>query len=144
MALELAYRIRDRDQERSVFWVSCTSRAVIEQTYLKLAQILGLQDVKTAEVKEQVKLYLSTERAGKWLLIFDNADDTDMWLVTSDIAPALEDFIPESEQGYILFTTRNRKLAMKLVLFNLVTIPEIDKDTVFQILQRALARENLL
>ncbi|KAI3120553.1 hypothetical protein CBS147326_9437 [Penicillium roqueforti] len=105
---------------------------------------LGLQDVKTAEVKEQVKLYLSTERAGKWLLIFDNADDTDMWLATSDIAPALEDFIPESEQGYVLFTTRNRKLAMKLAPFNLVPIPEIDKDTAFQILQRALARENLL
>ncbi|KAL4919134.1 hypothetical protein BDW62DRAFT_209875 [Aspergillus aurantiobrunneus] len=102
-----------------------TSRAVIKQTYLKLAQILGLQDVKTAEVKEQVKLYLSTECAGKWLLIFDNADDTDMWLATSDIAPALEDFIPET-------------------LFNLVPIPEIDKDTVFQILQQALACKNLL
>ncbi|KAL4947389.1 hypothetical protein BDW69DRAFT_204458 [Aspergillus filifer] len=144
VALELAYRIRDRDQERSVFWVPCTSHAVIEQTYLKIAQTLGLYNANPAEVKEQVKLYLSSDRAGKWLLIFDNADDPEMWLATSDTAPPLENFIPESMQGRILFTTRNRKLAMKLSPFNLVTIPDVDKDIGFKILQQALARENLL
>ncbi|KAL4789255.1 P-loop containing nucleoside triphosphate hydrolase protein [Aspergillus venezuelensis] len=144
VALELAYRIRDRDQERSVFWVPCTSHAVVEQTYLKIAQTLGIHDINPAEVKEQVKQYLSSDRAERWLLIFDNADDSEMWLATSDTAPPLEDFIPESKQGHVLFTTRNRKLAMKLAPFNLVPIPDVDKNTGFQILQQALARENLL
>ncbi|KAL4864422.1 hypothetical protein BDV12DRAFT_205678 [Aspergillus spectabilis] len=118
VALELAYRIRDRDKECSVFW-----------TFSSIGQTLGLHDVKPADVKEQIKLYLSSDRGGKWLLIFDNADDTEMWLATSDTAPALEDFIPKSEQGRILFTTRNRKLAMKLAPFNFI-------------LQKTLTREN--
>jgi hypothetical protein len=60
--------------------------------------------VKPAEVKEQVKRYLSSEQAGKWLLIFDNADDMDMWLSDDRAGPALDDFLPQSEQGRILFT----------------------------------------
>ncbi|KAL2819200.1 P-loop containing nucleoside triphosphate hydrolase protein [Aspergillus granulosus] len=144
VALELAYRVRDHDKECSVFWVPCTSHAVVDQTFLKIAQTLGLYDVKPAEVKEQIKLYLSSGHAGKWLLIFDNADDTEMWQAASDTTLALEDFIPESEQGRILFTTRTRKLAMKLAPFNLVSIPDINEDTAFQILQKSLACEILL
>jgi nucleoside phosphorylase/tetratricopeptide (TPR) repeat protein len=143
VALEVAYRIRDRDKECSVLWVPCTSHALIEQTFLRFAEILGLQGVKPADVKEQIKTYLSSERAGKWLLVFDNADDTEMWLSANDTAPALEDFLPQSEQGYILFTTRNRKLAMKLAPFNIIPIPDVDKGTAFQILEKFLEHKNL-
>jgi hypothetical protein len=104
VALELAYRVRDRDTECSIFWLACTSYEVMEQTYLNIAQAVGLPDVKPAEVKEQVKRYLSSEQAGKWLLIFDNADDMDMWLSDDRAGPALDDFLPQSEQGRILFT----------------------------------------
>ncbi|EED18934.1 kinesin, putative [Talaromyces stipitatus ATCC 10500] len=83
VALELAYHIQDRDKECSVYWISCTSHAMVEQMFLHIAQKLGLPDVNPAEVKKQVKIYLSSERAGKWLLIFDNADDAGMWLAAS-------------------------------------------------------------
>ncbi|RHZ67121.1 uncharacterized protein CDV56_100005, partial [Aspergillus thermomutatus] len=144
VALELAHRIRDRDKECSVFWIPCTSHAMIKQTFLSIAQTLGLHGMKAAEAKEQIKIYLNSKHAGKWLLIFDNADDTDMWLATSHTAQALEDFLPQSEQGRILFTTRNRKLAMKLAPFNTVPIPDVDKETALKILQRTLAHEDLL
>lgn len=78
VVLELAYRYRDWDKECSIFWLPCTSHEMVEQTYLNIAQTIGLHDVKPTEVKEQVKTYLSSEGAGKWLLIFDNADDMDM------------------------------------------------------------------
>ncbi|EED11810.1 kinesin light chain, putative [Talaromyces stipitatus ATCC 10500] len=143
VALELAYRIRDRNKECSIFWIPCTSHAMIDQTFLHIAQKLRLRDVNPAEVKEQVKIYLSSERAGKWLLVFDNADDTKMWLAASHIAPPLEDFLPESEQGRILFTSRNRKLAMKLAPFNVVSIPDVDKETAVKILDKTLAHEDL-
>ncbi|GFF58626.1 LOW QUALITY PROTEIN: hypothetical protein IFM46972_11160 [Aspergillus udagawae] len=126
VALELAHRIQDQDRECSIFW------------------ILGLHDTKAAEAKKQIKIYLSSKHAGKWLLIFDNADDTEMWLATSHTAPALEDLLPESEQGRILFTTQNQKLAMKLAPFNTVPIPDVDKETALKILQRTLACEDLL
>ncbi|KAL4815509.1 hypothetical protein BDW67DRAFT_191537 [Aspergillus spinulosporus] len=111
LALEVAYRIRYQDKKCSVFWVPCTSHAMIEQTFLNLARMLGLHGVKPAEVKEQVKLYLSSESAGKWLLIFDNADDTEMWLTADRTSSALEDVLPQSQQGRILFTTLNGELA---------------------------------
>jgi nucleoside phosphorylase/tetratricopeptide (TPR) repeat protein len=144
VALELAYRIRDRDQECSVFWIPCISHAMIEQMFLHLSQILGLPDVSPAGVKEQVKIYLSSKQAGKWLLILDNADDTEMWFATSHTASPLEDFLPASEEGRILFTTRNRKLAMKLAPFNVVPIPDVDEETAVNILERTLADKGLI
>ncbi|KAF5857977.1 hypothetical protein ETB97_005008 [Aspergillus alliaceus] len=144
VALEVAYRIHDRDKECSVFWIPCTSHAIIEQTFLKVAQTLGQYLIKTTEIKEQIKLYLSSEHAGKWLLVFDNADDINMWLAANDTAPSFEDFLPQSDQGRILFTTRNRKLAMKLAPFNIIPIPDMDKETAFQILRKTLAHKDLL
>jgi nucleoside phosphorylase/tetratricopeptide (TPR) repeat protein len=144
VALELAYRVRDRDKECSIFWVACTSYEVIEQTYLNMAQALGLPNVKPAEVKEQVKRYLISEQAGKWLLIFDNADDVDMWLSDDRAGPALEDFLPQSEQGRILFTTRNRKLAVELTSSSIIPIPDVDEDTALKILERSLVDKGLL
>ncbi|KAB8069867.1 hypothetical protein BDV29DRAFT_161039 [Aspergillus leporis] len=144
VALEIAHRIRNQDKECSVFWVPCTSHAMIEQAFLNIAQILGLHNVKPAEAKEQIKLYLSSKRAGKWLLIFDNADDTEMWLTANDTAPALEDFLPQSEQGRIIFTTRNGELAVELTSSNVISIPDVDKETAQNILEGLLLNKTLL
>jgi tetratricopeptide (TPR) repeat protein len=67
-----------------------------------------------------------------------------MWLTANDSTSALEDLLPQSEQGRILFTTRNRKLAMKLAPFDIIPIPDVDKTTAFQILRNNLGREDLL
>ncbi|KAK6832647.1 hypothetical protein RU639_003908 [Aspergillus parasiticus] len=144
VALEVAYRIRDRDRECSVFWVPCTSHGMIEQTFVNIAQTVGLYDVNPAEVKEQIKLYLSCERAGKWLLIFDNADDSEMWLTGNGITPALEDFLPQSDQGHILFTSRNGELAVDLTGSNIISVPDVDKETASSILENLLLQKHLL
>ncbi|KAL4811582.1 hypothetical protein BDW67DRAFT_41010 [Aspergillus spinulosporus] len=143
IALEVAYRMRDRDQECTVLWIPCTSHALIEQMFLRFAEILGIHEVKPAHVKERIKTYLSSKRAGKWLLVFDNADDTEMWLAANNTAPALEDFLPQSEQGHILFTTRNQQLAMKLAPFSIIQIPDVDRETALEILAKALEHESL-
>ncbi|KAA8641429.1 uncharacterized protein ATNIH1004_001894 [Aspergillus tanneri] len=144
VALEIAHRIRDQDKECLIFWIPCTSHAIIEQTFLNIAQTLELGDVKALEVKKQIKIYLTSKRAGKWLLIFDNADDTEMWLTASDTALALEELLPEGGQGRILFTTRNRKLTMMLAPFNTVPIPDVDRETALKILERTLENEDVL
>ncbi|KAK6832630.1 hypothetical protein RU639_004351 [Aspergillus parasiticus] len=142
VALELAYRVRERDAECSVFWIPCTGPEIIEQTYMNIAQILGMQDVKPAEVKEQVKEYLSHKSDLKWLLIFDNADDMDMWTQGSNSAPALKDLMPRTEQGRIIFTTRNRKLAVKLAPYE-ISVLKVDEETGIKMLQMALPGEDL-
>lgn len=142
VALELAYRVRERDAECSVFWIPCTGPEIIEQTYMNIAQMLGMQDVKPAEVKEQVKEYLSHKSDLKWLLIFDNADDMDMWTQGSKSAPALKDLMPRTEQGRIIFTTRNRKLAVKLAPYE-ISVLKVDEETGIKMLQMALPGEDL-
>ncbi|KAL2822076.1 hypothetical protein BJX63DRAFT_417851 [Aspergillus granulosus] len=114
--IELAYRIRERDSKCSIFWIPCTSYASVEQAYMDIAQILGIQHNKPAEVKEHVKAYLSHTENQKWLLIFDNADDMDMWFGGSSVGTVLTDLLPQSEKGCILFTTRNRKLAVNSLI----------------------------
>ncbi|KAL4862504.1 hypothetical protein BDV12DRAFT_190383 [Aspergillus spectabilis] len=111
IALELAYRIRDKTSEYSIFWIPCRLRD-------------RMTDLEPAEVKEQVKAYLSQYMAGKWLLIFDNADDMEMWTKGSPPAPPLKNIIPQRENGHVLFTSRNKKLAVKLASPNVVSIPE--------------------
>lgn len=143
VALELAYRMRARCSEYSIFWIPCTSYKTVEQAYMSIAQSVGMQDVKPAEAKDWVKSYLSQKSAGKWLLIFDNADDMDMWIFGTT-APALKDFLPQNEDGRILFTTRNRKLAVKLASPNVISIPEPDKYTAMEILQKSLIGNRLL
>lgn len=110
---------------------------MIDQAYLNIAQTLGLCDVNPAQVNAQIKTYLSSERAGKWLLIFDNADDMDM-------RPTLEDALPESEHGCVLFTTRNRKLAVELASSDTIPIPDVDRDTALKILEKSLIDQALL
>ncbi|PIG85755.1 kinesin light chain 1 and [Aspergillus arachidicola] len=144
IALELAYRMRKRDPECSIFWIQCTSYESVEQAYMIIALKLGMTDIKPAEVKEKVKAYLSQESAGKWLLLFDNADDMEMWSQDNTNNPVLGDFLPRSEQGHILFTTRSRKVAVKLVSSHVITISEPDTETALEILQHSLVEKTLL
>ncbi|KAL2808587.1 purine and uridine phosphorylase [Aspergillus granulosus] len=144
IAIELAHRIRKRDPTCSIFWIPCTSYANIEQAYMGITQTLGMQGIKPAEVKEHVRAYFTQIRDHRWLLIFDNADDMDMWFGAGSIATALTDILPQSEQGCILFTTRNRKLAVKFALSAVVNVSEPDAETGVKILEKTLIRQDLL
>ncbi|BCR98168.1 uncharacterized protein AKAW2_31487A [Aspergillus luchuensis] len=124
IALELAYRMRNRDPKCSICWITCTSYESVEQAYMNIASKLKMTDIKPAEVKGKVKAYLSEESAGKWLVIFDNADDMGMWSTNNTTDTVLTDFLPESEQGHTLFTTRSRKVAVKLASSHVITVTE--------------------
>ncbi|EEA27372.1 kinesin light chain, putative [Talaromyces marneffei ATCC 18224] len=142
IALELAHRIRERDSSWSIFWISCTSQESVEQAYMCIAQTVGIQEVKPAEAKERVMAYLSQESAGKWLLIFDNADDQDMWMKDTETASALKKSLPRSPQGCILFTTRNRTLAVRLASPYVITASELDEETGLKMLEKSLVHSD--
>ncbi|KAI3035032.1 hypothetical protein CBS76997_10834 [Aspergillus niger] len=144
IALEVAYRMRNRDSKCSICWVTCTSYESVEQAYMNIASKLKMTDIKPAEVKEKVKAYLSQESAGKWLVIFDNADDMGMWSANDTTDTVLTDFLPESEQGHILFTTRSRKVAVKLASSHVITVTEPNTEISIQILKNSLVEKTLL
>ncbi|KAE8135653.1 violaceus kinesin [Aspergillus pseudotamarii] len=143
IALELAYRMRKQDSDCSIFWVTCTSYGSVEQAYMSIASKLGMADIKPAEVKEKIKAYLSQESAGKWLLLFDNADDMEIWDKDNTNSPVLTDFLPQSEQGHILFITRSRKVAMRLVSSYIIMISEPSTETAVKIFQNSLVEKTL-
>ncbi|RDH13945.1 TPR-like protein [Aspergillus niger ATCC 13496] len=144
IALELAYRMRNRDPKCSICWITCTSYESVEQAYMNIASKLKMTDIKPAEVKGKVKAYLSEESAGKWLVIFDNADDMGMWSTNDTTDTVLTDFLPESEQGHILFTTRSRKVAVKLASSHVITVTEPNTEISIQIFTNSLVDKTLL
>lgn len=143
IALELAYRMQDRDPECSIFWIPCTSYQAVEQACMAIAQMIGIPDVKPAEVKERIKAIFS-QKDWKWLLIFDNADDMDMWIEDSTTSPPLKDFLPDNNQGHVVFTTRNRKLAVKLASSDVMHLRELDEKTGTEFLEKSLIQKGLL
>ncbi|KAE8396148.1 hypothetical protein BDV23DRAFT_168402 [Aspergillus alliaceus] len=71
VTLELVYRTQEKDFSRSIFWIPCTS----------------YEHMKPAETKEHGRSYFSQKSTGKWLLVFDYADNIDMWIKDSEITP---------------------------------------------------------
>jgi hypothetical protein len=62
--------------------------------------------MELVEAKEHLRTYFS-QSSKKWILIFDNVDEFEMWIKGSPIAPPLKDIVPWSENGHVLFTSRN-------------------------------------
>ncbi|KAL4946513.1 hypothetical protein BDV06DRAFT_218234 [Aspergillus oleicola] len=111
-ALELAYRVREKDPECSIFWVPCTSCEALEESYTVIAESVGI-NIEPGIIKQQVKDYFTNSQR-RWLLIFDNADDIDMWTRDHKISPEMKNILPFNEQGRIIFTTRSRRVAASL------------------------------
>ncbi|OCK72799.1 hypothetical protein K432DRAFT_430890, partial [Lepidopterella palustris CBS 459.81] len=149
VALELAYRTRDKRPECSVFWVSATNTENVQQAYLEIAQQLRIprSEDKKEDVRELVQHYLSQESTGQWLLVLDNADDLDMWLKKTDSSiksTRLIDSLPRSDKGSIVFTTRSRKAASKFAQRNLIYVPEMDEEAATLVLRNSLANREVL
>ncbi|KAL1994732.1 hypothetical protein VTN49DRAFT_919 [Thermomyces lanuginosus] len=121
IALEAAFRVREGHPSCSVFWVPAIDAASFENAYRHIGQLLKIRgiDEEDADVKTLVKSALSDESAGSWLLIIDNADDPDLF---EDLG--LDEYLPFSLKGSILFTTRNREI------INTLDIPDRDVITV--------------
>lgn len=149
LALEVAYQTKAERPECSVLWIPATSLDSLHQAYLDIARQLelpGIDDDKV-DVKVLLKNYLSHEDAGHWLLLFDNADDVSLWTKdgTDDgNSNCLINFLPHSNTGRILFTTRTKKAGVKLAGNNLIHISEMDEETATQLLKKSLFDKTLL
>ncbi|OCL07118.1 FabD/lysophospholipase-like protein [Glonium stellatum] len=143
IAIELTFRTRKWYPECSVFWIPATNIESLQQAYLEIGrqlQIPGIED-KQADVKKLVQSHLARESTGRWLLIFDNADDMDMWISDADrrdMSHRLVDYLPKSSQGFVVFTTRSREVAVKLAQRNVIEVAEMDEDTATQLLRNSL------
>ncbi|KAL8944298.1 MAG: hypothetical protein Q9211_000638 [Gyalolechia sp. 1 TL-2023] len=130
LAIELGYRIREQSPGTWVLWVHAGSTARFEQSFRDIADhvnIPGRQDPK-ANIFKLVHGWLAGGKSGQWLLILDNADDPHFlpeagsaaWgrqgtSVDGEPRQPLSAYLPQSQHGSILVTSRSKAVALNLV-----------------------------
>ncbi|KAL9086368.1 MAG: hypothetical protein Q9165_007154 [Trypethelium subeluteriae] len=146
IVLELAYRVQVEAPECSIFWIPAIKREGLEQTYTDIVQELRIPgwEEKGADSKALLRRYLSQKSNGRWLLIFDNADDIGMWLGKDKQTNPLVDQVPMSDSGSVIFTTRNSKLAVKLAHQEVHTVADADETMARQLLEGYLIKKHLM
>ena len=136
IALDYAYWAAENCPGLSVFWVHASSAERFRQAFASIAQechIPGYDDPRT-NVLPLVKAWLERKDQGRWLMVIDNADDTQLFLRSSrdlendnppDQEGTLGRYIPECPHGSILITTRNKQTGIRLTKGRAVI--EVDK-----------------
>ncbi|EFQ29581.1 kinesin light chain [Colletotrichum graminicola M1.001] len=113
VALQTAFWFKENRPTWSVFWVQAYSMSAFEKACSGIIDRSGIQVAKDEDPKETVQRFLNSRDSGNWLFIVDNADDGQT-MFRSGNSPGISNFLPENEDGRILFTSRFRKLAFEL------------------------------
>ncbi|KAK4446467.1 kinesin light chain [Podospora aff. communis PSN243] len=120
LAIEFAHRIAAGQPNTWVFWVHAGTQARVEQGFRTIADAVKLpgRNQPKADIPQLVYSRLSNEHNGRWMIILDSADDCDVFYGTtsSDIRDGrpIATYLPQSRNGSIIVTTRNRDLAFRL------------------------------
>ncbi|KPM40541.1 hypothetical protein AK830_g6022 [Neonectria ditissima] len=138
VAMQVAFWTKENMPNYSVFWLPALSIASFEQACADLLKELGISTSGNDDVKATVRTYLSSAKAGKWLLILDNADDETILYRLSDRPIGIMDFIPKNEDGRLLLTTRSRKVAVRVARNKLVSMPKMDFSEAKGLLEKSL------
>jgi KaiC/GvpD/RAD55 family RecA-like ATPase len=143
-ALQFAYSVKANKQEYSIFWVAALSEASFEKTYTELAHEFGIKKSKEDEdVKDLVRRHLRSEKAGKWLLIIDNADDMEV-VMGSNNKHGIYRHLPESESGRVVFTTRSREVAVAVAGSDIINLREMSQEEAMAFIEASLTQKELL
>ncbi|KAL4724498.1 hypothetical protein ACLX1H_007939 [Fusarium chlamydosporum] len=141
IALQLAYWMKEKKQDYSVFWVPALSRASFEQACIQIIEACGLPTADGDNAIESVRQYLSSRRAGKWLLVVDNADDAQTVMGSAGTEEGIYRLLPQNNEGRIVFTTRYQKLACSIAGRNIFPVPAMSRDEARSFLKDALIPE---
>jgi tetratricopeptide (TPR) repeat protein len=149
LALEFAYCAMAKDARLKVFWVPAISQASFEFAYREIGlrlRIPGIND-DNADVKKLVRDRLSLPSAGDWIIIVDNADDSNVLSGANGEQKStnLIDWLPRSNRGSILFTTRNSKMAARLTLGNQnIYLAKLGAAEAGEMLRRRITKKHLI
>ncbi|PSK56460.1 hypothetical protein B9Z65_6084 [Elsinoe australis] len=124
LALEFVYRIREQHPDYSTFWVPALSMESFRQACNQIAREMDLKVSDNEDVRVAVQRRLRSSNAGKWIMIVDNADDETV-LLGDDTDQAISTFLPSSDQGRVLYTTRSQQVALDLQCSEIVQIDQM-------------------
>lgn len=122
IALAYCHWFKERYPDASVFWIHASNVERFQKAFSDIARECEIPGHKNKEVDIflLVKGWLENKRRGRWLLVIDNADDTEVFFPTNPKAEAgrqttsLGHSIPEFSHGSVLITTRNKQAGLKL------------------------------
>ncbi|KAF4344586.1 kinesin light chain [Fusarium beomiforme] len=144
IALQFARQAKDKHPEYSIFWVPTLSDEGAQGAYVEIAKLLGLEQANDdVDIKNLVRQHLESNKAGKWLLIVDNADDADL-ILGWDENPGLEQYLPLSETGVILITTRTRKIAVDLAQSDVIDVHQMEEKEAKDLFRGLLIQKELV
>ncbi len=132
----IAFAKRHQHEYDSVFWLNAASEATLKDSFRLVAEaIFDIQDAQVLQDEQsliQIRRWLSDEKNIRWLLIFDNHDDPDRYLV--------ERYYPYVAHGPFIVTTRRPDLVAgsELRLQSLQSVKES-----LDILETRSRRENV-
>lgn len=156
LVLEFLYRTQAKQPDCVVLWIPAASRESLHQGYAAVARQLNIPGCadKDADIEVLVQNHLSNLEVGRWLLVFDNADDISLWTTVSASSSQktkpiqqdgrLIDRLPRNKRGCIMFTTRDRKLATKLAGPNVISVTEIGREAAVELFGNYLGDSNLV
>ncbi|CAN9183440.1 unnamed protein product [Alternaria alternata] len=144
VALQFAYEVKEAQPEWSIFWLPAVSMESFEQACAEIVQALHIPQLADKEdAKELVKQYLSSSQARRWLLVVDNADDRNI-LFGSEQLRGIVEYLPESEGGVTVYTTRTLEVAVSLTRGDVLELDAMDRRDATDFLSRSLIRKELL
>jgi NB-ARC domain len=100
--LAIAYTQRHRGSYESIFWLNAMSEVALKTSLRSMAErvmeVAGYEQLKDKQIFLRVRLWLSDTANTRWLLIFDNYDDPDVFDIRK--------YYPHADHGSIIITTR--------------------------------------
>ncbi|KAL0929601.1 Kinesin light chain 5 [Colletotrichum truncatum] len=149
MAIQFAYHVQAASSETSVFWVRGSTNATFEESYRSIADVLALprRHDPGANVAALVRDWLQRDDAGAWLMIVDNVDDVTLLLskdgVDDSTPTPIASYLPNSDNGKILFTSRSRDAAERLTGTGktILEVPVMDKEQALLLLQNKIGQD---
>jgi tetratricopeptide (TPR) repeat protein len=144
LALEVAHRTRQNNNNCSVFWMDASDKDSLYQSYASVAQKLNVQgwDDDQADMEQLAKRCVAEISARQCLLIFDNTEHPTLRSGGSSTTEAadLADFLPQSNLCSVVFTTTNSDTARTLASQNVIALRELTLDTALRMLEVRLVR----
>ncbi|KAJ5169056.1 uncharacterized protein N7482_004650 [Penicillium canariense] len=139
VALQLAHWTKQNMPTYSIFWIPALSDASFEHACTQIATKLGVGKISDNEnAMELVQRHLSSEAFGPWLLIVDNADDLELLFGDADMPGGLSQYLPDSENGMTLLTTRFRKVAVSFAANDVVKLEQMSSQEANNFLEGSL------
>jgi len=103
---------------------------------------LNIPETPETNAQTVVTNWLLGKNSGRWLMVVDNVDDEDVVFEKKESGTKLLPCIPKSENGLVLFTTRYKRIAMKLA-DEIVEVVEMNEEEASSLLSRSL-KDNAL